>query len=155
MRALITFLATGLYSGYAPYAPGTAGSLVGALLVWAVTAPLTRRSPVGGTALIAAMFAAGCWLAGRAEEILGRCDSPHIVIDEIVGMAITMYLNPASWSAIALGFALFRLFDIAKLEPARAIDRRMRGGAAVMLDDVAAAIYANLVLRALCLAVPL
>ncbi len=155
MRDLILFLATGLYSGYAPYAPGTAGSVVGVVLVWAITAPLAQRSPLGAALLIAALFAAGCWIAGRAEEILGQRDSPHIVIDEIVGMAVTMYLNPASWPALGAGFALFRLFDIVKLEPARVIDRRMRGGVAVMLDDVAAAIYANLVLHALRLVVRL
>jgi phosphatidylglycerophosphatase A len=155
MRGVILFLATGFYSGYAPYAPGTAGSVAGVLLVWAVTAPLARRSPLGAAVLIAALFGAGCWVAGRAEEILGQRDSPHIVIDEIVGMAVTMYLNPASWAALGVGFALFRLFDIVKLEPARVIDRRMRGGVAVMLDDVAAAIYANLVLHALRLVVPL
>lgn len=154
MRGLILFLATGFYSGYAPFAPGTAGSMVGVILVWAVTAPLAQRSLPGAAALIAALFAAGCWLAGRAEEILGERDSPHIVIDEIVGMAATMYLVPASWATLGAGFALFRLFDIVKLEPARVIDRRMPGGVAVMLDDVVAAIYANLVLHALRLVVP-
>lgn len=155
MRELILFLATGLYSGYVPRAPGTAGSVVGLALAWGVTVPLAGRSPLAAAALIAALFGAGCWLAGRAEEILGERDSPHIVIDEIIGMAVTMYLNPASAAALGAGFALFRLFDIVKPEPARLIERRMRGGAAVMLDDVAAAIYANLVLRALALIVPL
>jgi phosphatidylglycerophosphatase A len=155
MRGLILFLATGLYSGYVPYAPGTAGSAVGVLLVWGVTAPLAERSPIGAAALILALFGAGCWAAGRAEEILGQRDSPHIVIDEIVGMAVAMYLNPAGWVALGAGFALFRLFDIAKPEPAGMIDRRMRGGAAVMLDDVAAGVYANLVLQVLGRVVPL
>lgn len=149
MSDLILLLATGLYSGYVPYAPGTAGSVIGVLLVWGVTAPLTQRSPLAAGVLIAALFGAGCWAAGRAEEILGKRDSPHIVIDEIVGMAVAMYLNPASWAALGAGFGLFRLFDIAKPEPAGLIDRRMRGGVAVMLDDVAAAVYANLVLQAL------
>lgn len=153
MRKLILFLATGFYSGYAPRLPGTAGSLVGLVLAWGVTVPLARRSPLAALALIAALFAAGCWLSGRAEEFLGEHDSSHIVIDEIVGMALTMYLCPASWLALGAGFALFRLFDVLKPEPAGLIDRRMRGGVAVMLDDVAAAIYANLVLHALALVV--
>jgi phosphatidylglycerophosphatase A len=151
MRWLTLFLATGLYSGYVPRAPGTAGSVVGLALVWAVTAPLARRSPVACGLLIAALFGAGCWLAGRAEEILRQRDSPHIVIDEIVAMAVTMFLNPASLAALGAGFVLFRLFDILKPEPAGIIDRRMRGGVAVMLDDLVAAIYANLVLRGLSL----
>jgi phosphatidylglycerophosphatase A len=156
MRKLILFLATGFYSGYAPFAPGTAGSVVGLVLAWGVTVPLERRSPLAALALIAALFAAGCWLSGRAEKLLDQHDSSHIVIDEIVGMALTMYLCPAaSWMAFGAGFALFRLFDVLKPEPAGLIDRRMRGGPAVMLDDVAAAIYANLVLRALVLLVSL
>lgn len=154
MRELILFLATGFYSGYVPYAPGTAGSIVGVALVWGVTAPLAERSTIGAAALIVGLFALGCWASGRAEEIFGQHDSSHIVIDEIVGMAVAMFLNPASWAALGAGFALFRLFDIAKPEPAGLIDRRMRGGVGVMLDDVAAGIYANLVLQVLGRVVP-
>jgi len=156
VRNLILFLATGFYSGYAPYAPGTAGSVVGLLLAWGVTVPLEHRSPLAALALIAALFAAGCWLSERAEKLLDQHDSSHIVIDEIVAMALTMYLCPAtSWIAFGAGFALFRLFDVLKPEPAGFIDRRMSGGIAVMLDDVVAAIYATLVLRVLVLLVSL
>ncbi|HVA41433.1 MAG TPA: phosphatidylglycerophosphatase A [Candidatus Binataceae bacterium] len=156
MRKLILFLATGFYSGYAPFAPGTAGSVVGLVLAWGVTVPLEHRSRLAALGLIAALFAVGCWLAERAEELLHQHDSSHIVIDEIVAMALTMYLCPAAdWIAFGAGFALFRLFDILKPEPAGLIDRRMRGGVAVMLDDVVAAIYANLVLHALALVVSL
>jgi phosphatidylglycerophosphatase A len=156
VRKPILFLATGFYSGYAPYAPGTAGSVVGLVLAWGVTVPLARRSPLAALALIAALFGIGCWVSGRAEALLGQHDSSHIVIDEIVGMALTMYLCPAAgWIAYGAGFLLFRLFDVLKPEPAGLVDRRMRGGAAVMLDDVVAAIYANLVLHALALVVAL
>jgi len=156
MRKLILFLATGFYSGYSPIAPGTAGSVVGLVLAWGVTVPLERRSPLAALALIAALFAVGCWLSGRAEELLDQHDSSHIVIDEIVGMALTMYLCPAaSWMAFGAGFPLFRVFDILKPEPAGFVDRRMRGGVAVMLDDVVAAVYANLVLHLFALVVSL
>ncbi|HVA84548.1 MAG TPA: phosphatidylglycerophosphatase A [Candidatus Binataceae bacterium] len=156
MRKLILFLATGFYSGYTPFAPGTAGSVVGLVLAWGVTMPLEHRSPLAALALIAALFAVGCWLSERAEKLLDQHDSSHIVIDEMVGMALTMYLCPAAgWMALGAGFALFRLFDILKPEPAGLIDRRLRGGVAVMLDDVVAAIYANLVLHALALVVTL
>ena len=156
MRGLILFLATGFYSGYSPFAPGTAGSVVGLVLAWGVTVPLERRLPFAALAVIAALFAVGCWLSERAEKLLNQQDSSHIVIDEIVGMALTMYLCPAaSWIAFGAGFALFRLFDILKPEPAGLIDRRMRGGVAVMLDDMVAAMYANLVLHALALVVSL
>ena len=156
MRNLILFLATGFYSGYAPYAPGTAGSVVGLLLAWGVTVPLEHRSPLAALALIAALFAVGCWLSEHAEKLLDQHDSSHIVIDEIVAMALTMYLCPAtSWIAFGAGFGLFRLFDVLKPEPAGFVDRRMSGGIAVMLDDVVAAIYANLVLHVLALLVAL
>jgi len=156
VRNLILFLATGFYSGYAPYAPGTAGSVVGLLLAWGVTVPLEHRSPLAALALIASLFAAGCWLSEHAEKLLDQHDSSHIVIDEIVGMALTMYLCPAaSWIAFGACLALFRLFDVLKPEPAGFVDRRMRGGIAVMLDDVVAAIYANLVLHVLALLVSL
>ncbi len=151
MRWLILFLATGLYSGYVPRAPGTAGSVVGLVLVWGVSAPLERRSHAAAAVLKVLLFGGGCWLAGRAEEILHQRDSPHIVIDEVVGMAVTMLLNPTGLAALGAGFALFRLFDILKPEPAGIIDRRLQGGVAVMLDDAVAAIYANLVLRGLSL----
>lgn len=156
MRGLILFLATGFYTGYAPVAPGTAGSLVGLLLAWFVTVPLGQRSEIASLALIAGLFAVGCWLAGRAEELLHQPDSSRIVIDEIVGMALTMYMAPATdWIAFAISFTLFRLFDVLKPEPARTFDRRIHGGVGVMLDDVAAAIYANLVLHVLALFVRL
>lgn len=156
MRKLILFLASGFYTGYAPFAPGTAGSVVGLALAWSVTVPLEHRSSLAGLGLIAALFVGGCGLSERAEKLLDQHDSSHIVIDEIVGMALTMYLCPAAdWIAFGAGFALFRLFDILKPEPAGLIDRRMRGGIAVMLDDVVAAIYANLVLHGLALIVSL
>jgi phosphatidylglycerophosphatase A len=151
---LVIFLATGFYSGYAPAMPGTFGSVVGLALAWLVTVPLAYRSAAAAFVLLAAFFATGCWLAGRAEELFNQRDSSRIVIDEIVGMALTMYLCPATdWITFAIGFALFRLFDILKPEPARTIDRRMRGGVAVMLDDIAAAVYANLALHVIALMV--
>lgn len=147
MRSLIIFLATGFYSGYVPGAPGTAGSVVGAAIWWFFVRPLWDRSPVLTIALWAAVFAAGCFISGRAETIFGERDSPHIVIDEICGMAATMFFVAPGWPWLAAGFAVFRLFDIVKPFPIGLIDRRMRGGFGVMFDDLAAAIYANLVLQ--------
>jgi phosphatidylglycerophosphatase A len=149
MRALIIFFATAFYSGYSPIAPGTAGSVVGVALVWLVWGPLWDRSPAICLAVFAVAFAVSCWIAGRAEVIFDEHDSPRIVIDEVLGMAATMFGNPIAWPWIIGGFALFRLFDVIKLFPADLIDRRMRGGIGVMLDDLAAAIYANIVLQVL------
>jgi phosphatidylglycerophosphatase A len=94
------------------------------------------------------VFVAACWIAGEAENFLGEQDSSRIVIDEVLGMVITMFLIPIGWVSLAAGFALFRIFDIIKPFPASYLDRHLHGGAGVMLDDIAAGLYANLVLQA-------
>lgn len=146
-RKLIIFLATGAYSGYSPVAPGTAGAAVGLVLVRLGCAPLWRWAPGLFLAAFAAVFLVSCRIAGQAEEIFDERDSPRIVLDEVLGMAATMFLNPTRWQYLIGGFVLFRLSDIIKPFPAALVERRMRGGAAVMLDDFFAAIYANLALR--------
>jgi phosphatidylglycerophosphatase A len=152
MRQLLVFIATGAWSGYAPFAPGTFGSIVGLVASCLICAPIWRRSPVAFLLIFAIVFVLGCWIAGRAELILGEHDSSKIVLDEVLGMVATMFLNPTGMNrtgliSLAAGFALFRIFDIIKPFPASLIDRRVRGGTGVMLDDMAAAVYANLVLQ--------
>ncbi|MFZ0889558.1 MAG: phosphatidylglycerophosphatase A [Candidatus Binataceae bacterium] len=149
MRSLTLFFATGAGTGYSPVAPGTAGSIPGLLLAWLLFAPLWRYSPAVFILVFAALFGAACRIADRAEQIFGNRDDSRIVIDEVLGMVAAMFLLPTDWRHMALGFGLFRLFDIIKPFPADLIDRRMRGGAAVMLDDLVSAIYANLVGQAL------
>lgn len=155
IRAATLILATGFGTGLSPFAPGTAGSLVGLVLAWGVTLPLERRSPILAACAIAALFILGCWLASEAEKLFRQHDSSKIVIDEIVGMAATMFLNPARFPVLIAGFAIFRFFDVLKPQPARYIDRHMRGGFSVMLDDLSSAIYANLVLHVLVMLVHL
>jgi phosphatidylglycerophosphatase A len=112
MRAIIIFFATAIYSGYSPIAPGTAGSVVGAVLVWLAFGPLWERSPAICLVVFAAAFAISCWIARRAEVIFDEHDSPRIVIDEVLGMAATMFGNPIAWPWMATGFVLFRFFDV-------------------------------------------
>jgi len=147
MRALIIFFATGIYSGYFPIAPGTAGSVVGLLVVILVTGPMWAWSPAITLLAFAIVFAISCWIADRAEAIFEQHDSPHIVLDEVLGMVVTMFGNPITFRYLILGFLLFRVFDVLKPWPASVIDRRMRNGAGVMLDDLVVAIYANIVLQ--------
>jgi phosphatidylglycerophosphatase A len=152
MRQLLVFIATGAWTGYAPFAPGTFGSIVGLIATCLIFAPTWRRSPTAFLLVFAILFVIACWVAGRAESILGEHDSSKIVLDEVLGMVATMFLNPtgmdrAGLISLAAGFALFRIFDIIKPFPASLIDRRVRGGTGVMLDDMAAAVYANLVLQ--------
>ena len=147
MRSLIIFLATAGYSGYSPVAPGTAGSVVGLVVIWLVFGPLWTRSPALCLTVFAIAFVVACWISDRAEKIFDQHDDSRIVIDEVLGMAATMFGNPQSFPFLMLGFLLFRVADVIKPWPANLIDRRMQNGAGVMLDDLVAAIYANIALH--------
>lgn len=150
MAVMIRFLASGGYVGYIPVASGTFGSIEGLLLGWFLFDLIAQYSLLAAIILFALLFTSGCWIADRAEQAFAEHDSSRIVIDEILGMAAAMFLIPMRWPWIAAAFGLFRLFDIVKPWPASLIDRRMRGGKGVMLDDLAAGIYANLTLQAVC-----
>ncbi len=148
-RALIIFFATGAYSGYSPVAPGTAGSVVGLVVMWFGFGPLWAYSPAIALIVFAIAFVISCWIAGRAEIIFDEHDSSKIVLDEVLGMVATMFANPLTPVWMLAGFVIFRLFDIVKPFPAGLIDRKLGGGSGVMLDDLAAGIYANIVLQIL------
>lgn len=137
------FIATGAGSGYLPKAPGTWGSAVGVLL-WL---PLSRLEAAPYLAVVAVLFALGVFGAGAAEKILDRPDPSIVVIDEIVGQLIALSFAPAHPAALLAGFLLFRFFDILKPFPVGWIDRHLHGGLGIMLDDVAAGLYALLVLH--------
>jgi phosphatidylglycerophosphatase A len=149
MRQVIIFLATGAYTGYSPVAPGTAGSVVGLIIGYFFCAPMWQQEPMIFAAILAAAYVPACLIAGRAEQIFGEHDSSKIVLDEVLGMIATMFLNPITWLSLLGGFLLFRIFDIIKPFPASLIDRKMPGGPGVMLDDLFSGIYANIVLRIL------
>jgi phosphatidylglycerophosphatase A len=140
---LALFLATAGYSGYFPIAPGTVGSAVGLvvyLLVW------RTRSPILEVALIVAVFALGTWAATRAERFFGGIDPGPVVIDEVLGMLVTLALIPAEWPAMIAGFVIFRVFDVIKPFPADRLEK-LHGGFGIMADDAMAGVYANLTLR--------
>lgn len=132
------FLALGFGSGKAPFAPGTFGTLI-AIPIYLLLRELT---PLVYALVVAAMFVLGVWICQVTEQDLGVHDHASIVWDEIVGYLITMFMAPAGWVWIAAGFLLFRLFDIWKPFPIRALERRIQGGLGNMLDDVLAALYA-------------
>ncbi len=139
------FIATGFYSGYLPKAPGTWGSLVG-LLLFFLLHTLNLQIYL---AVVAAIFVIGTFAAGEAEKIMDRKDPGLVVIDEIVGILITMIAIPATPLAMALGFILFRIFDIWKPFPVNFFDQRFHGGLGIMLDDVMAGIYSLVILQVL------
>jgi phosphatidylglycerophosphatase A len=147
---LAVFLATAGYSGYVPGAPGTVGSAVG-LVVYAIVAWI--GSPALEAGLIVALFAIGVWAGTTAERYFGGIDPGPVVIDEVVGMLITLAFLPVGWIGAVAGFVLFRVFDVIKPFPARRFEA-LHGGLGVMADDAMAAIYANLVLRLLAVAFP-
>ena len=129
--------------GYAPLAPGTLGSAAG-LLLWYV---LPGSASVQASAIVL-LFIVGSWSGSVAEQHFGRSDPGQVVIDEVMGMLITLFMNPVGWAGALLAFLLFRVADIIKPYPANRLER-LHGGVGVMADDGMAAIYANLVLRAL------
>jgi phosphatidylglycerophosphatase A len=141
---LAVFLATAGYTGYFPIAPGTVGSAVGLALY----VPISRlQSPVFELSVIVVLFAAGVWAGTTAERYFGGIDPGPIVLDEVVGMFITLAFIPVGWTGALAGFFLFRLFDVIKPFPAARLEK-LHGGLGVMADDAMAAIYANLALRA-------
>ena len=140
---LATVVATGLGSGYAPFAPGTAGSLVGLALFWPV-----HHLPLAGQAVATALvFALGVAAAGHVARRLGIEDPGLVVADEVVGMWVSLLGLPLTGVTAAAGFVLFRVFDVFKPYPARDLER-LPGGWGIMCDDVMAGVYANLLLRA-------
>ena len=145
MQRLGLFVATCGYIGYAPIAPGTFGSAAGLALFYAVRAS-------GSTAVelitIVALFAIGIWSGTVAEHHFGGVDPAPIVLDEVVGMLITLALLPVTTAGAIVGFLLFRVLDVVKPWPSARFEK-LPGGLGVMADDGMAAIYGNLVMRGL------
>ena len=139
------WVACGFGSGLAPKAQGTFGSLA-ALLPWL----LLRQLPLPLYALaIVLSFALGVWACNVAGRALGVGDHRSLVWDEFVGQWIALVpALLAPWWAVAAGFVLFRLFDVAKPWPISWLDRRLKGGLGVMVDDVVAGVFAALLLGA-------
>lgn len=139
------FLATGFYSGNLPKAPGTWGSLM-ALAPWFFMRNMPLQSYL---ILLAVIFVVGCLLAGSAEKILDQADAGPIVIDEFVGMFITLAAAPNHPAAWIIGFLFFRFFDILKPFPCSWFDTHIHGGFGIMMDDVIAGFYALICLQLL------
>jgi phosphatidylglycerophosphatase A len=142
-RDAVLVAATGLYVGRIPWAPGTAGSLLGLPIIYA----LSRLSPAGAAVGCLVLTAAAVWIAGAAERRLGVRDPGCIVIDEIAGMTAALLWIPLSPGSAAAGFLLFRLFDIWKPPPVSTLERRLSGGWGIVMDDIAAGLMANIALR--------
>ena len=138
MRKFVILTSTWGGTGFSPFASGTVGTL-GAipfyLALSRLSLPLYLLTTVAFT-----LFA--CWVSGLAEEVFQEKDSGKIVIDEVAGYLVTMAGVQLSVGSVIAGFFLFRLFDIVKPQPARWLDRSLKNGYGVVLDDIAAGIYA-------------
>ena len=150
MRTLAVSIATCGPIGYAPVAPGTAGSLAALVLVWALRA---WAGPTTELAVLVLVTLGGIWAASVSESHFGKTDPGAVVIDEVAGMMVTLLWLPVSGIGMVVGFFAFRLFDIVKPFPARSAER-LHGGIGIMADDLVAGLYAYLTVRLLGWAMP-
>ena len=150
MHRLGLLLATCGYIGYVPVAPGTFGSAVGLGVFF-----LVRQSGSVSVelAVIALVFAVGIWSGTVAERHFGGIDPAPVVLDEVVGMLITLALLPVNLTGAIVGFIVFRILDVLKPWPSARFER-LPGGLGVMADDGMAAIYGNLIMRGLLAVAP-
>ena len=142
---IVVFLATGCFTGFLPLMPGTWGTFAAIPIV--ILVHRVNLVVQGIIALVFVVFAA--WVAGRAETLLEDRDPRPIVIDEMVGFLISLLWLPLNPLTLFLGFALFRLFDIVKPPPISTVEKRLRGGWGVVMDDVLAGVFTNVTLRLL------
>ena len=141
MKTVVRLVSTFFYAGYAPMIPGTVGSLAGLLFYLMVSYSLTVT-----LVSLLILTAMALLVIRKAEELFGKKDSRRIVIDEVIGMMITLLFIPLKPVLLVLGFVFFRIFDIAKPFPIKRIEK-MESPWGVVLDDVLAGIYANLALQ--------
>jgi phosphatidylglycerophosphatase A len=142
-----TLISTWFGCGYAPFGPGTAGSLAALAIAW-----LLVHYAGWHTMWLAPLAIAGTWpailAAGVTARELGQKDPQRVVVDEVLGQWLALAaagpLNYKSWIA---AFVLFRLFDIWKPPPVRQLEG-LPGGTGIVADDLMAGIYAALVLAA-------
>lgn len=142
MNNIYKFLATGLGLGYIPFAPGTFGTLLGVLMFY-----LLNGLPLIHYILFLAVFIVfASWVSGIAQGIFADKDPQKVVIDEVAGYLVTMTGCAWDWKLAVAGFVLFRIFDIWKPFPIRAVEKKLSTGFGIVIDDVLAGVYAGVVL---------
>ena len=150
MGGFAVFVCSFGYVGFFPIAPGTAGSAAGVALYALLHYLGVTQFELP---LAVAMFVLGVWLGTEAEKALGSIDPGPVVLDEVMGMLVTLAYVQVNWVGILLGFALFRALDVWKPFPAERLER-LPGGLGMMADDAMAGIYANVLLQAACYLAP-
>ena len=140
----VMFLATGCYIGNISFAPGTFGSVLGLPLCFFLS-----KIDFSIAVLLTLIFIlCAIWIANEAEKIFNTEDPGCIVIDEIAGIILTLFGLPFNIISVTAGFLVFRTLDIWKPYPIRLLENKFSGGIGIVLDDVAAGILSNLILRA-------
>jgi phosphatidylglycerophosphatase A len=145
LTRVAVFFCTFGYIGYFPIAPGTVGSAAG-LAVYAAVALSGSRTVEA--LVIAFVFIAGVWAATIGEHYFGGIDPGPIVVDEVLGMLVTLAFVPVGIKGALVGFFVFRVLDVIKPFPAGRLEA-LHGGLGVMADDAAAAVYGNILMRLL------
>jgi phosphatidylglycerophosphatase A len=147
LRFLNRLIATLFFSGYAPIAPGTAGTAVVAVLYWLFFLVSPPLGVVGWFVVLLVAFAVGVYTADKAAPEWGK-DPGQVVVDEGVGFLFTVALLPTDIWTVIVAFFVFRVLDIIKPPPARQLEA-LPGGWGIVVDDVVAGIYGNLLIRLL------
>lgn len=142
MKRFYELLFTGFYSGYFPFAPGTAGTFVAVALYAVFYLAAGECVPWVNGAVLVIMLYPSVYLCGEGEKFFNGEDPSQVVLDEIIGYFVTMLFFSFSWAAVIGGFFAFRFFDIVKPFPVRNVEK-IHGGAGILFDDCVAGIYAN------------
>ena len=142
-RKIIHWIATCGPVGHLKFAPGTVGSLCGLLLVFTI-----QNNPIFSIVLLGFVFLIAVWASGVVAHDLGDKDPSIVVIDEVCGILVSFLWVPISWPRLLVGFLAFRFFDVVKPEPVRSLER-LPNGFGIVLDDVMAGFYANILLQLL------
>lgn len=140
---LIEFFATVGFVGLIPKAPGTFGTIVAIPIAYAL-ALLGPNLYLLATLLLIVF---SIWISEMHERALGTHDSKQIVIDEVVGYLVAFAWLPMTWQSFVGAFVVFRFFDILKPYPISVLDRKVKGGLGVVVDDLAAGLIANIILQ--------
>jgi phosphatidylglycerophosphatase A len=154
VKSLSLAVATAFGVGYVPFAPGTFGSLAGLVVFVAVRAGSAAAGwPVLELVAIVLVYLLGAWSATAAESHFGHIDPGPVVIDEVLGMLVTLAFVPVSITGALVGFVLFRIFDVIKPPPCNRLEA-LPGGWGVMSDDLMAALYAYACVQGLAYVAP-
>ena len=141
MQNAIKLIATFFYIGYSPVARGTMSALSVLVVYYFV-----KDNPAIYVCTALFMILLGFLVSGKAEKIFGKKDAPEITIDDACGMLVALFLIPQNINYITAAFFMYRAFDILKVPPTRKIEN-LKGSSGIMLDDIIAGIYTNIILQ--------